>query len=78
MSELPKRRIVDSHMHLRSASEDIDQIMADYDALGVERVCMLSISNPHDPVQNENAQALWYKHLYQERIHIFPGCTYFF
>lgn len=72
-------KLYDNHIHLLAEDlEDPAAVLADFDAAKIEKFTFLGVSNPHKPLNNENAQGLLFKRLFGDRMFYFPGCDYAF
>ena len=72
-------KLHDNHIHL--LPEDLDNpaaVLTDFDAADIDKFVFLGVSNPHKPLNNENAQGLYFKRLFGDRMFYFPGCDYAF
>ena len=72
-------KLYDNHTHLLEEDlENPDAVSADFDAADIEKFVFLGISDPHEPQNNQNAQGLFFKRLFGDRMFYFPGCDYAF
>ncbi len=72
-------KFYDNHIHLNPSDiDDPAAVLADFDAADIEKFVFLGVSNPHEPLDNENAQGLFFKRLFGDRMFFFPGCDYAF
>ena len=72
-------KLYDNHTHILPEDfDDPDAVLADFDAADIEKFVFLGVSNPHAPLNNENAQGLFFKRQFGDRMFYFPGCDYAF
>ena len=72
-------KLYDNHTHILPEDfDDPDAVLADFDAADIEKFVFLGVSNPHEPLNNENAQGLFFKRPFGNHMFYFPGCDYAF